>query len=151
VGQLGFVGTLLKQTRKPVAGSVSFSGVLSQFIVFLRTVSGTLAPVGAIVKQTRKNIAGFLTPTGATTKQTGKNVAGAVTPSGIAGKDTQKNVAGGVTPVGDLTPQTSLQQAVAGVLTLSGALTALFIAAGDATGRVYRRMLTVMNTLRHRR
>ena len=150
-GVLTPIGTLVKETLKNLAGALTPTGAFSTTSTFGRLLAGALTPSGSIVKQIRKSFAGALTPSGAIVKQTQKNVDGAVTPTGDIEKETSKNVAGSVTPTGALVTALRFAQTVLGALAPTGALGTLFIAGGGGpVGRVYRRALTVITTLRHR-
>lgn len=119
-------GGQTRNTSKTVSGSISPSGVIATTLVVLRSVAGVFASSGTITKHTNKNVAGEVSPTGTATKQTGKRVSGGTTPSGSISRSTNKQVEGSVTPEGDTSTGVSLQQAVAGVISvITGALNAV--------------------------
>jgi len=170
-GALAPAGTLVKRTLKNVSGSLSPSGILATATQFFRTLAGSLTPSGALIKRTFKSfagsltpsailttaatfartIAGSLTPSGALTKETQKAVAGTLSPSGTITRDTFKLLFASMTPSGDLSTIVIFTQLVTGVLALAGSLGTTFIPGGGAIGRIYRRLLTVINHARSRK
>lgn len=88
--------------------------------VFTQACDGVLSFVGALQKQTNKQVAGGLSFVGALQKQTNKVLAGVLSFGGALQKQTNKGLAGVLSFVGGLQKQTN--KAFAGVLSFSGAL-----------------------------
>lgn len=84
--------------------------------------SGSITPVGALVKKIRKTLAGALTPAGTLRRKVAKPLAGSLTPSGALTlrRVYTRTLTGSITPTGAVTKKTS--KAPAGTLTPTGAL-----------------------------
>ncbi len=168
-GSLVPAGALTKEIQKAVAGSLTPIGTIVKDT--LKNVSGALTPTSTLIKRTLKSLvggltpsgvlataktfvvslAGFMVPSGTTTKQTRKNVAGSATPSGDLNKETRKEFTGSVASSGVLATAKTFTQSVAGALTPSGSLATLFIAGDGPVAVLFRRLLTAIDGLRHRR
>ncbi len=132
-GSLTPVGSLIKRTLKTFAGSLTPSAILARAVVFTRAIVGSLTPSGTLVKETQKAIAGTLTPSGAITKKTLKLLLGSLTPSG------------------GLSTAVLFTAIISGVLNLVGDLATTFIPGVGAGGRIYRRLLNLINHTRDRK
>ena len=88
--------------------------------IYTSTLTGVLAPTGALVNQAQKILAGSLSPTGALVKQGQKILTGTMTSSGALLKQTQKVLSGSLAPTGALLKQT--QKVLVGSLAPTGAL-----------------------------
>jgi len=71
-----------KQVGKPFAGSLASSGLASVSRVVLLSLTGVVAPAGALVKQTAKALTGSLVPAGTLLKLVSVLLGGSVTPAG---------------------------------------------------------------------
>ncbi len=151
VGFLTPIGTLVKETLKRLVGSLTPSGLAAGVKTALITITGSLTPVGTLVKETGKSVAGALTPSGTLVKSILKELQGSLTPTGGLTKLTFIIMAGNLTPSGILAAATLFGQLVAGVLAPIGTLATTFIPGSGGVTRIYRRLLTVIDGLRHRR
>ncbi len=93
-------GTIVRKTLKSLAGSLVPSGALAAISLFFRPLTGALAPVGALIRETQKKITGVVTPASASTRLVSKPIAGSVVPTGAMAKLTSKSFAGSLTPTG---------------------------------------------------
>lgn len=83
-----------------------------------------------------QSVSGSITPTGALLKQTGKSLSGSVsTISGTLSKSTSKNFSGSITPTGGLTKQASIFLSGA-VSTIEGAVEGIKIALISISGSI---------------
>lgn len=87
------------------------------------SVSGSITPAGALVKQDGKALSGAVTPAGAATKQANKSASGSVAPSGSVVRSFASALAGAITPSGALAKVFS--STMSGSITPSGTLDAL--------------------------
>jgi hypothetical protein len=105
------------------------------------SASGSVTPVGAIIKETQKPLAGAaatsgllvkdllralagaVTPTGTAASQTQKTLTGSAVSSGSISKEDQTSAGGAVSPTGEPAKQT--QKSLAGSVALAGALEVL--------------------------
>jgi len=87
-----------------------------------QTVSGTIAPTGALLKATTKKTAGAITPTGIVRKAITRALAGALTPTGAfaSARAYLKALAGSLAPAGALITQRV--KFLSGTLGVSGAI-----------------------------
>ena len=85
-----------------------------------QSVSGSVTPSGAIVKQAARALTGAVTPSGAALKSTSRALAGAFTPAGAIAKQPAKSFTGAFTPAGALVRQPG--KALAGSLASAGTL-----------------------------
>lgn len=88
--------------------------------VFTQSVAGTLAPAGALVKQTTKTLAGAVVPSGAATKLVSRALAGTLGSSGTVVKRVAKNPSGSLTPTGQI--DELVTRSLAGTITPHGAV-----------------------------
>lgn len=91
--------------------------------VHTQSLSGSIAPAGALVKKPKKIMSSSVTPTGALTKNVKKVFAGSVTPAGSLVKVTKKIFSGSITPVGTLTKIS--KKLLSGSITMTGSLVKL--------------------------
>jgi len=91
--------------------------------VNLLSVSGSITPAGALVKQDSKTLSGAVTPAGTATKQANKGASGSVAPSGSVVRSFASALAGALTPSGALAKVFS--STMSGSITPSGTLDAL--------------------------
>lgn len=84
------------------------------------TLSGSIGPSGALLKQPTKLLAGGITPAGALLKKPLKLLAGAITPAGALLKKPLKLLSGAITPSGAITKQP--KKVLTGTITPSGTL-----------------------------
>jgi len=87
-----------------------------------QTVSGTIAPTGAVTKSTHRNLAGGLTPAGTVHKLISRILAGGITPTGLVNKLTTRLLAGTVGSSGALVSAKVLFKSLGGTVAPSGAL-----------------------------
>jgi hypothetical protein len=89
---------------------------------FTQTLSGSITPAGALVKQTAKRVTGTITPAGALVKAVSKPLAGSITPAGAITNLRLKLLAlsGSITPAGALVK--AVTKPLAGSITPAGAL-----------------------------
>lgn len=117
------VGTLARQVAKTLAGAVTPAATLVAIRTVLRSLTGTLTPIGEAVRQASKALTGSVTPTGATSKRPAKTLAGSITPAGTLAtlKAALLSLAGAVTPTGALTRRAG--KVAAGAVTPAGTVT----------------------------
>lgn len=86
------------------------------------SLSGSITPVGTLVKLTAKTLAGGATPVGTIVKQTSKTLAGAVAPTGALAKLIGKVFGGSIAPAGAFSSIVVKAIFLAGSITPSGTL-----------------------------
>lgn len=97
-----------------------------------QTLSGSVTPAGAIVRQPAKTLTGATTPAGALLRQIGHLLAGATTPTGTAARQTSRTLTGATTPTGSPARQIAktLTAAIIPAGTLANIRTRLLALAG---------------------
>lgn len=107
-GVIAPTGALVRKAGKALAGSVPMAGVVATVISKAYNAAGSLPMAGALVRKVYRALEGTIDPQGAVSKQIARTLAGTLGLSGALG--VAQN-----------------QQAVSGVLVMSGALSAVYI------------------------
>lgn len=121
-------GTITKQAARQLAGSITPTGTLATLKATLRTVTGSIAPAGALRRALSRTVTGAVAPSGSLTRQMARTVAGSVAPAGTLQRMLQRTVGGIVGLAGALRRQA--QKMIGGLLAPSGIMTYT----GDASG-----------------
>lgn len=111
--------TVNATARQMIVWAIS---VFSSGTTYNQTVSGSITPTGALVKQGKKILTGGITPTGVAVKQDKKILTGALAPAGVLTKQAKKLLTGGITPSGALNRLKLLFKALTGSITPTGSL-----------------------------
>lgn len=126
---LNLAGALKKKvSKKGLVGTLTFVGDLAtQFIAGMeyQSCDGTLTFTSALKRKIAKGLSGGLTFTGQVVKKVSKSFEGNVTFSGeVKKKTSKKGLAGALTFLGDVATRFRKTQAVSGILTFLGVLSA---------------------------
>ena len=113
--------TLLIQRTLPSSGVVTFSR--TRFL----SVGGSLAPSGALPRQTTHKLQGVLSPIGAVFRGLNRSLSGGVAPTGSLAlrRSLLRSYAGTLAPTGTVAPRQQLLRSFGGIPYFNGALTAV--------------------------
>lgn len=89
---------------------------------FTKSVSGAVAPTGALARRAARTMAGAVTPTGVLARQGRRNVGGGVGPAGQMLRQTARLLAGGVAPSAGVLLVRARVLALAGAVAPSGSV-----------------------------
>lgn len=81
-GVVAPAGGILKQAQRLLAGAIAPASTLTTLRTVYIVVVGTIAPVGALVRQGKKSLMGTITSTGTLARLTSRLLSGAVAPAG---------------------------------------------------------------------
>lgn len=112
-------GTLYTKT---ITGSFTLAGAYLSTYIANRSLGGSIAGVGNIVRTTNKTFTGATTPVGSIAKQTNKNVSGTVTSVGSVLKNTARKLTATITASGALATLFATSRGVAGTFTMAATL-----------------------------
>jgi hypothetical protein len=127
-GSITYTGNIVKLTQRALSSSITGTGSLATMILFTASMGGSITPSGAIAKLTMKALDGATTLAGAISKMTAKGLGGELTMVGALAKLTARAVSGSVTVAGAVTTSYQVLKLLAGSITVTGALGAVYIA-----------------------
>jgi hypothetical protein len=127
-GSITYAGNIVKLTQRALSSSITGTGNLATMILFTASLDGSITPSGAIAKMTIKALAGATTLAGAISKMTAKGLGGELTMTGALAKLTARALSGSVTVSGAVTTSYQVLKSLAGSITPTGALGAVYIA-----------------------
>lgn len=124
-------GTTYNQS---VAGSITGAGALTKRTA--KVFTGSSTATGGIAKQTGKAVGGSATLSGAITRAVSKGVSGSINGAGSLVKSTLRAFSGSITPTGNSSTTIVFTQALAGSMTLAGAISKMTLKAVTGSSTV---------------
>lgn len=116
-------GSILKSIARRLTAGLTPSGILANSKIALKSIAGTVASAGALIKMPKIVKTGAVTSAGSIPlRTTAKRITGALTPTAVVRKQVQRRLTAALTSSGTVAHVKLLLRSFSGALTPSGAI-----------------------------